>query len=117
MSANAFTEFILRYGPQSGEEGPVRFVREGFGVEPDPWQETVLRAFGRGERGIAVRSCHGVGKTATASWLTWLTLLTRFPQKTIATAPTSAQFQGALVPEIKMWKSEEHTSGLQSREK
>ena len=103
MSANAFTEFVHRYGPKSGEDGPVRFVREVFGVEPDPWQETVLRAFGRGERGIAVRSCHGVGKTATASWLTWLMLLTRFPQKTIATAPTSAQLQGALVPEIKMW--------------
>lgn len=96
-------EYVARYGPNSGEEGPVLFVREVFGVEPDPWQERQLRAFGRGERGIAVRSCHGVGKTALASWLTWLMLLTRYPQKTIATAPTSAQLQGALVPEIKMW--------------
>lgn len=96
-------EYVARYGPNAGEDGPVRFVREVFGVEPDPWQEEVLRAFGRGQRGIAVRSCHGVGKTAVASWLVWLMLLTRLPQKTVATAPTSSQLQGALVPEIKMW--------------
>ena len=30
-------------------------------------------------------------------------LLTRLPQKTVATAPTSAQLKGALLPEVKMW--------------
>src|SRR5690606_6386789 len=84
-------------------EGPVRLVREVFGAEPDPWQERALRAYGRRERGIAIRSCHGPGKTALAAWLTWCQLLTRFPQKTVATAPTSGQLNGALVPEIKMW--------------
>lgn len=33
-------------------------------------------------------------------------LLTRYPQKTVATAPTSSQLKGALVPEIKMWLKE-----------
>lgn len=30
-------------------------------------------------------------------------LTTRIPQKTVATAPTSSQLEGALVPEVKMW--------------
>src|SRR5690606_30683580 len=30
-------------------------------------------------------------------------LLTRLPQETVATAPTSAQLAGALVPGVKMW--------------
>jgi phage terminase large subunit len=99
----ALQQFVDRYGPRAGEEGPVLFVREVFGVEPDPWQGRNLQAFGRSERGIAVKSCHGPGKTALAAWLVWLMLLTRFPQKTVATAPTSAQLAGALVPEVKMW--------------
>jgi phage terminase large subunit len=100
---SALHDFVSRYGPAAGEEGPVLFVREVFGVALDPWQEEVLRAFGRGERGVAVQSCHGPGKTATAAWLVWLHLLTRLPQKAVATAPTSAQLEGALLPEIKMW--------------
>ena len=101
--SNAFNDFLDRYGTPAGEDGPVRLVREVFGVEPDEWQEEVLRAYGRGERGIAVRSCHGPGKTAVASWCVWHMLLTKIPQKTVATAPTSAQLKGALLPEVKMW--------------
>jgi phage terminase large subunit len=100
---SALREFVERYGPAAGEEGPVLAVREVFGADPDPWQERNLRAYGRGERGVAVRSCHGPGKTALAAWCVWLNLLTRFPQKTVATAPTSGQLNGALLPEIKMW--------------
>lgn len=100
---SALEEFLQRYGPAAKEEGPVRLVREVFGAEPDPWQEEVLRGYGRGERGIAVRSCHGPGKTAVASWCVWHHLLTKYPGKVVATAPTSAQLKGALLPEIKMW--------------
>jgi phage terminase large subunit len=100
---NAFADFLTRYGPPAGEEGPVLFVREVLGVEPDKWQEKVLRAFGRGERRISIRSAHGVGKSAVASWLVVLMLLTRYPQKTVATAPSSSQLKGVLLPEVKMW--------------
>lgn len=113
---SAFAEFVERYGPAAGEEGPILFVCEVFGgvlVDApgphnphnaiDPWQQDVLRAFGRGERGISIAACHGPGKTAVAAWCSWLMLLTRFPQKTVATAPSSAQLKGALVPEVKMW--------------
>lgn len=101
--AEVALEFVERYGPPAGEEGPVRMVREVFEVEPDPWQEEVLRAFGRGERRISVASCHGVGKTALASWIVWNQNLTRYPQKTLATAPTAPQLNDALLPEIQKW--------------
>lgn len=101
--ANALLDFVERYGPPAGEDGPVRMVQEVFGVTLDPWQERVLRAYGGGERRITIRACHGPGKTALASWLVWHMLLTKFPQKTVATAPSSSQLKGALLPEVKMW--------------
>lgn len=79
------------------------FAVEVFGVTLDPWQERVLRAFGRGERGISIRACHGPGKTMIAAILVWLMLLTRFPQKTVATAPSRGQLEDALVSEILKW--------------
>lgn len=79
------------------------FEREVLGVKHDPWQEDGTRAFGRGERHISVRACHGPGKTAWAAWKVPYMLLCRFPQKTVATAPSAAQLKGALVPEVKMW--------------
>lgn len=95
--------FTLRYGPEAGERGPELFVEEVLGVTPDPWQREVLREFGRGGRRISIASCHGPGKTATAAWMILYMLLFRFPQKTVATAPTSSQLQDALVPEVLSW--------------
>lgn len=100
---NVFQEFIDKYGPAAGADGPVRFVREVLGAEPDEWQKEVLMAWGRAERRIAVKSCHGVGKTACAAWCIVYNLCCRFPQKVVATAPASGQLQGALVPEVKKW--------------
>jgi len=102
-SPTALHEFVARYGPAAGEEGPVLMVEEVLDVDLDPWQKRLLRAFGRGDRQIAVRSCHGPGKTAGAAWCSVYMLLCRFPQKTVVTAPTSGQLKGALVPEIKKW--------------
>ncbi len=99
----AFAEFLERYGTKAGEVGPLLFVQEVLNAVPDPWQEMVLRALGRGERLISVRSCHGPGKTAVAAWCVLYMLLTRFPQKTVATAPSSGQLAGALLPEVKTW--------------
>jgi len=100
---NVFEQFFQLYGPSAGEEGPPRFVREVIGVEPDDWQELVLRDYGRGERRISIRSCHGSGKTAVASWCIIHALVTKYPQKTVATAPSASQLAGALVPEVKHW--------------
>lgn len=96
----ALHEFVQRYGPPAGEEGPVRMAVEVFGAELDPWQESVLRAYGRGVRRISIRACHGPGKTFVAALMIWNMLLTRFPQKTAATAPSKGQLEDALVAEV-----------------
>jgi phage terminase large subunit len=108
LSENPFVEFITRYGPSAGEEGPVLFFVEVLGctLEPDQvntldqWQQDVLRAYGRGERGISIAACHGPGKTFVAAGLSVLQSITRFPQKTVVTAPSRAQLEDALVAEV-----------------
>lgn len=108
---SVLADFIVRYGPASGETGPERFVEDVFMVRPDengvggidPWQRAVLRDFGRGERRISIRSCHGPGKTAVASWCVNYMLLFRYPQKTVATAPTRGQLFDALYAEVVSW--------------
>jgi hypothetical protein len=82
---------------------PVLFVREVLGAEPDPWQQDVLNAIARGDRGISIRSGNGVGKTACLAWAVVWHILCRFPQKTACTAPTSPQLFDALVPEVFGW--------------
>ena len=101
--STVFAQFLERYGTPAGVEGPERFVREVLGAEPDDWQLMVLRDYAIGTRGIAVRSSHGPGKTACASWVILHQLLTRFPQKTACTAPTGAQLYDALFAEVKTW--------------
>jgi hypothetical protein len=95
--------FLDRYGPAAGWRGPALFVREVFGCEPDGWQEDVLNDFGRGERRIAIRSAHGPGKTCLLAWLVIYMLLFRFPQKTVATAPTRGQLFDGLYAEVLTW--------------
>lgn len=104
-------QFMNRYGPLAGEWGPELFVEEVFGVMPDengeggidPWQREGLRAFGREGRLISIRACHGPGKTAYAAWCAVYNLVFRYPQKTVATAPSRGQLEGALVAEVHKW--------------
>jgi len=100
-----YKEFIERYrcSPENNGAGPGLFVREVLGVQPDPWQDEVLSAYGAGERRISVASCHGVGKTTVASWIMVHQLLTKFPQKCVCTAPTQGQLFDALFNEVKIW--------------
>lgn len=96
-------QFLTRYGPKAGAGGPELFVREVFKAEPDVWQQEVLAAFGGRERLISIRSCHGPGKTALLAWCVLYMLLFRFPQKTVATAPTRGQLFDALYSEVGKW--------------
>ena len=103
-AAVVLEDFIDAYGPAAGEQGPELFVTEVLGVtEIDAWQIDVLRAFGRGERRISIRSCHGPGKTALLAWCVLYMLVFRFPQKTVATAPTRGQLFDALYSEVGKW--------------
>lgn len=96
--ANPFVEFIAKYG-----DDWVLLVQEVLGGEPDEFQKEILQAACRNERRISVRSGHGVGKTTVLAWVIICHALTRFPQKTICTAPTSAQLFDALAAETKAW--------------
>lgn len=50
-----------------------------------------------------MRSGHGVGKTTVLAWLIIWWICTRYPQKTVCTAPTSDQLFDALAAEVKAW--------------
>ena len=105
---NVFGQFVERY-----YNDPVLFVEEVLdptitidGVVhrgPDQYQREALEAVARGERRIAIRSGHGVGKTAVLSWIIIWHILTRMPQKALVTAPTSSQLFDALAAEVKHW--------------
>ena len=97
-----FKTFVKKYGPEAGEIGPLLFANEVFGINLDPWQEEVLRAYGRCEPGISIKACHGPGKTFIASICIWHQLLCRFPQNTVATAPSIGQLEDALVKEVEI---------------
>jgi len=98
MQNNPFADFLKNYSRDS-----VRFVREVLGIAPDPWQEQLLRWYDAGERRISVRSGHGVGKSTVVSWMMLHHQLCKLPQKTVVTAPTSAQLFDALFAELKTW--------------
>ena len=59
---------------------PVLFVRSIIGVEPEQWQCDALYAVRDNDR-VAIRSGHGIGKTAFLSWLILWWLLTRTPSR------------------------------------
>lgn len=95
---NPFVEFRNRY-----YWAPVLFVQEVLGAQPDDWQDEFLTAIAWGKRRISVRSGHGVGKSTAVSWAAIWWMFTRFPQKTVITAPTAAQLYDALFAEMKRW--------------
>lgn len=98
MSENPFVAFMERY-----QNDWVALVREVLGGDPDADQEWLLNAVCRGERRVSERSGHGVGKTTGLAWCNVCQGVTRFPQKTICTAPTSSQLFDALAAETKAW--------------
>ena len=94
---------LLREFQQRYLNDPVLFVKEILKLTPDSWQEEVLTSVASGERRISVRSGHGVGKSSCASWLMIWHQLTRFPQKTVVTAPSHSQLHDALGAEVRKW--------------
>jgi len=98
MTDNTFAAWVARY-----KHNPVLFVQEVLGADPDPWQVEVLNAYRDGVRLISIRSAHGPGKTVVESWCAIHQILCWYPQKVVATAPTSAQLFDALAAEMKAW--------------
>jgi hypothetical protein len=84
-------------------QAPAAFVREVFGVVPDPWQEEVLEAFPDKPR-IAMKACKGPGKTAVQAWLGWNFLATRRDAKIAATSITADNLADNLWSEMAKWR-------------
>ena len=83
-------------------EDPALFVRAVLQADPQPWQEEALRAIRDNDR-VAIRSGHGVGKTAFLSWVVLWWMLTHYPVKVACTANTASQLSDVLWPEINKW--------------
>jgi hypothetical protein len=101
VSSNLFEDFITRY-----RNDRVSFVINVLHAAPEPWQQEVLEALDAGETQIAIRSGHGVGKTALLAWIMIHFLITRWPSKTVITAPSAAQLFDAAFSETKRWVRE-----------
>ena len=90
---------------------PVKFVRENFKVEPDPWQHLALKAFGRGDVAVlrmAMKACAGPGKTALMAWCGW-NFLSCYGEpgnhpKGACVAVTAANLTDNLWPEFSKWQ-------------
>lgn len=84
------------------QQNPHDFVLQVFGVEPDLWQVQLMEDLAVHDR-IAVRSGHGVGKSAALSWTIFWWLMTRYPARVACTAPTSHQLSDILWGELAKW--------------
>ena len=84
--------------------GPAGFAKELFDVEPEPWQEEASGILVERRR-LSIRSGHGVGKTTFMAWCVPWFLMSYFPAKVPATAPTGHQLDDILWAEIAKWLS------------
>ncbi len=80
----------------------LQFVVECIGAKPSNQQVEALKALPHKNR-ISIRSGHGTGKDALASWATLWFLTTRPYSKIVATAPTARQLGDVLWSEIHKW--------------
>ncbi len=78
---------------------PVFFVTKVLGGDPWEKQSEILKA-ARHSRRVAVRACHGVGKTRVAAWVAVWFLFCHRDSKVITTAPTWHQVENLLWREI-----------------
>jgi hypothetical protein len=82
---------------------PVKFVKDFFGVELEKWQADFMKAIVKSDR-VAIKSGHGVGKTATLAWIIYWWCTTRRPHKVACTAPSATQLRDVLWAELRKWK-------------
>ena len=78
---------------------PTLFVEEVLGATPQKWQAKALDAIAKHDR-VAIKSGHGVGKTAFESWVVLWWLMTHYPCKVAVTANSAHQLSDVLWTEI-----------------
>lgn len=89
--------FVRRYA-----NDPVRFVREVVGIEPDEWQCQAANSVNKNQR-TAVKSGHGIGKTALIACLVLWFMSTRPNPQILVTANTKNQLDGKTWRELSKW--------------
>jgi hypothetical protein len=77
------------------------FAREIFGITPWSEQEKIFTAADTGERRLAVKSGHRIGKSLANAVLIWHHLICRYPQKCAVTAPSEKHLFDALWAEFR----------------
>jgi len=95
-------------GSNAGErdiwaKDPVRFCAEALCITPQAWQAKALTLIAENDR-LAIRSGHGVGKSALLAWLILWFLIARSPAKVPCTAPTGHQLSDILWGEVGKWR-------------
>jgi len=89
------------------KKSPLTFVMECFqfkeGGGPSAQQIELLQAMAKDTKRITIRSGHGTGKDASASWVVIWFLVTRPYAKVVCTAPTARQLGDILWSEISKW--------------
>ena len=78
---------------------PTLFVEEVLNATPQAWQAKALKAIATHDR-VAIKSGHGVGKTAFESWVVLWWLMTHYPCKVAVTANSAHQLSDVLWTEI-----------------
>ena len=88
---------------QQWKHSPLIFATEVLGVTPSTQQADLLLNFTKGKKRKTVRSGHGTGKDAVASWLILWFMATRPYAKVVCTAPTARQLNDILWSELSKW--------------
>lgn len=88
-------------------EHPVDAIKDWFKCTPDDWQGDILNLllnpkFANVDR-VAMKACHGPGKTTIDAWAGWIFLNCFANCRVVATAPTMAQLSDVLFPEFNKW--------------
>ena len=83
-------------------DDPRFFVQSVLGATPQKWQGEALDAIATHDK-LAIKSGHGVGKTAFQSWVVLWWLLTHYPCKVAVTANSAHQLSDVLWTEIDRW--------------
>jgi len=84
------------------KRSPLQFVTECLKIVPTDQQILLLQAVKENKR-TTVRSGHGIGKDACASWLALWFLVTRPYAEVVVTAPTNRQLRDIFLAELSMW--------------
>ena len=83
-------------------DNPRFFVQSVLSATPQKWQGEALDAIAKHDK-VAIKSGHGVGKSALQSWVVLWWLLTHYPCKAAVTANSAHQLSDVLWTEIDRW--------------